>query len=233
MKKKLFPNFLLAVAVVFAACSPKPKSPGVGVDPLLPQLRAAVAAGNYAGALKLSKEIAAKIPASSGLEEALYLQGYLMAYGASDFQGARKPLKKLLDLFPRGPWSLGAQKLIADCWFWDKNYVMAAKEYERMEKDFGVYPSLQKANCLLLREEAGDALTAYRQIAEKNPGDPLADTAQLMVANTYLKVQNVPQAKTELFKLLGTTRNQELQRDIQTAIPQLDEKPRKKEAKSQ
>jgi len=197
-------------------------------DPRLPKLKDSLASGDYNEALKLSKEIVSEVPPSPAAEEALYLQGYILAYGKSDFQGARLPLKQLLDLFPNHTYAAETRKFLADCNYWEGHYTKAIEEYKKLQdhfgdKGFGSYAQIQIANCLLLNQKVGDALTAYRELIEKYPTDPLADSAQLLIADTYLKLQNPSQARAELQKLMAMTKNRELQHATQKALRQLEE----------
>ncbi len=117
---------------------------------------------------------------------------------------------------------------MSDCRYWDGNYEKAIKEYKKLlalygDKGFSGYAQFQIANCLLLNEKVGDALTAYRELVEKSPTDPLADSAQLMVANTYLKLQNLSQAKTELQKLMSISKNRLVQSAVQKELRQMEE----------
>lgn len=192
------------------------------------KLRELLALGNYEDALKVSKEITSQVLTSPSMEEALYLQGYVLAYGKSDFQGVRSPLKQLLDSYPAGLYAASSQKLLADCQYWLGNYDKAIKEYKKLlnnypGKGFDSYAQIQIANCLLLNDKVGDALAAYRDLVEKNPTDPLADSAQLMIANTYLKLQNFKQAKSEFQKLMSFTQDKDIQRSAQKELRQIEE----------
>jgi TolA-binding protein len=218
---------LILACLVFPACS-RPKTSAPTDDGPIKSLRQALAEGNYEDALKRSKEITSQIPPGPYIEEALYLQGYDQAFGRSDFQGARSPLKQLLDLAPAGRFASGAQKLLADCQYWQGHYQTAAKEYRKLAsvypgKGLDSYALMQTGNCLLLDDKVADALDTYREIVEKYPTDPLADSAQLMVANSYLKLQNFPQAKTELQKLMSVTHDKDIQQEAQKALRQLEE----------
>jgi uncharacterized protein YifN (PemK superfamily) len=53
--------------------------------------------------------------------------------------------------------------------------------------------------------------------------DPLADSAQLMIANSYLRLQNYKQAKTELQKLISFTHDKDIQQATQKALRQIEE----------
>lgn len=195
---------------------------------LIQKLHETVAAGKYDEALKITKEITSHVPPSPDTEEALYTEGYIKAFGRSDFQAARLPLKQLLDLYPNGVFAPEAQKLLSDCQYWQGHYHNAGRDYKKLqdqygEKDLGPYAQMQQANCLLLDDQVAEAITAYRDLVEKFPTDPMADSAQLMIANAYLKLQNTKQAKVELKKLMSFTRDPGLQQSTQKALRQIEE----------
>jgi hypothetical protein len=58
---------------------------------------------------------------------------------------------------------------------------------------------------------------------EKFPSSPLADSAQLMVANTYLKLQDRALAKAELQKFLNQSKNPSLLRSARKTLQDLEE----------
>ena len=58
---------------------------------------------------------------------------------------------------------------------------------------------------------------------DKNPGTAIADSAQLMTANAYLKLQNVTQAKKELKKLIAQSQNRDIQESAQKALRKIEE----------
>jgi len=225
--KKFKGVFFLAFFISLAGCSKS--KPAVPVeDGRNQKLRTEIENGNYEEGLRLSKDMAAKNPRDENNEEALYLKAYILAYGKSDFQEARTPLKQLLDLYPNGPYALAARKLIADCQYWQGHYNHAMADYKNLgtnEGESGLtgYVQFQTANSLLLDEKVGDALTTYRELVEKHPLDPLCDSAQLMIVNIYLKLQNAAQAKSELQKLMSFTQNKELQRLAQKTLRQMEE----------
>jgi TolA-binding protein len=192
------------------------------------KLREILAEGHYDEALKLSKEISNQVPPGNGTEEALYIEAYARAFGKTDFQGARLPLKQLLDIYPNGVYSAEAQKLLADCQYWQGHYHNASRDYKKLaanyeKKGLAGYAQMQAANCLLLDDKVADALAAYRELVEKYPMDSVADSAQLMIANSYIKLQNPRQAKSELQKLMSFTRNGDIQRAAQKALRQIEE----------
>lgn len=223
--KKVTTLFVLIFITI--SCS-KSKPLARAEDGQIQKLRTAIQNGNYEEGLKLSKDIVVKVPPSGSCEEALYLQGYILSYGKSEFQGARTPLKQLLDLYPKGSFALATHKLMADCQYWQGHYNHAIADYKNLGANYGEsglssYAQLQIANSLLLDEKVGDALTTYRELVEKHPLDPLSDSAQLMIANTYLKLQNLTQAKSELQKLMSFTQNKDLQRSAQNSLRQMEE----------
>jgi len=208
-------------------CS-KPKPAATADDLPIKKIRAALNEGNYEDALKNAKEITSQVPPGPLTEEALYLQGYVLAFGRSDFQGARLPLKQLLDLFPGGRFNLESQKLIADCQYWQGHYQTAGKEYKKLaalypRKGIEGYALTRAGNCFLLEDKVAEALATYREVVDKYPGDPMADTAQLLVANSFLKLENFKQAKAELQKLISLTKNEEVQQEAQKSLRQMEE----------
>ena len=226
--------FILVFLFFCDGCAQKkPASPSVDA-PLL-KLREALTQGNYAEAVKLGKEISSQVPAGNNREEALYLLGYTQAYGKSNFADARLPLKELLDHYPNGPYAADSQKLLADCQYWQGHYETAGREYKKLfstfgEKGFAGYAQLQEGHCLLLDDKVGDALSSYRDVVEKYPNESTSTSAQLMVANSYLKLQNFKQAKVELRKLMVFTKNQDIQEAAQKTLRQIEEEePFKKE----
>ena len=197
-------------------------------NPAVKKMREALAEGRYDETINLSKEISNKVPPGIDTEEALYIEAYARAFGKTDFQGARLPLKQQLDLYPNGPFAAEAQKLVSDCQYWQGHYHNAARDYKKLaasygEKGLSSYAQLQLANCLLLDDKVADAMAAYRELVEKYPADAAAESAQLMIANSYIKLQNPKQAKSELQKLMAFTQNGDLQRTAQKALRKIEE----------
>ena len=226
-KTSLFLKLVLSGALALASCS-KPKA-GVPVDDSsIRKVRDDLAQGSYEDCIKASKDIASQVPPGPFAPEALYLEGYAMAFGRTDFQGARTPLHQLLDSFPPGKFSADAQKLLADCHYWQGHYQTAGKEYKKLGtvfagKGFDAYALFQTGNCLLLDDKVSDALSDYRELVEKYPTDSLADSAQLIIATSYLKLQNYKQAKEELQKLVSMAHDDDLQHAAQKALRQIEE----------
>lgn len=224
---KIILTLLLNLFVLSAGCArQKPAAPADN-QPLL-KIREEISNGNYADALKSAKDISNQVPPGDNGQEALYLQGYLLAYGKSDFQGARLPLRQLLDVYPGGFYAADAQKLLADCEYWQGHYEKAGREYKKLFSSFGdrgfaSYAQIQQGHCLLLDDKVGDALAAYQEIVEKYPAEPAATSAQLMIANAYLKLQNLKQAKTQLRKLMAFTKDPGIQQAAQNALRQIEE----------
>ncbi len=208
-------------------CSgPKPVAPVD--DSLVKKLRAELTSGDYDNAVKDSKEINSQVPPGPFVEESLYLHGYALAFGRSDFQSARSSLKQLLDMYPTGRFCVETRRLLADCQYWQGHYQTATKEYQKLLADYpgrgyDSYALLQIGNCLLLDDKVGDALADYQDVVSKFPTDPMADSAQFMVANSYLKLQNFKQAKKELQKLVAITHDKDVQTEAQKAIRQLED----------
>ena len=219
-------SLLLPPLLGAPGCAKNQKEP-LAENPALVPLRNLLAAGDYDGALKAAKDITNRVPPQPPGEELLYLQAYILTYGRSDFQKARTPLKQLLDLYPNGAYGPAAEKLLADGYYWQGHYDAAEREYRKLrsnfeEKGYGSYAQLQEANCVLLDDKVADAMSLYRDVVEKYPTDPLASTAQLMIANSCLRLQNVRQAKTELRKLVALTKDEELQQSVQRALRQIE-----------
>lgn len=215
------------IIFTFAGCS-KPKTIQPVDNTPIKKVRDLISKGDYESALKASREISNQIPPSEFTQESLYLQSYILAFARSDFRMVRLPLKQLLDSYPSGQFAPLAQKLLADCQYWQGNYGKALKEYKNLSANYGgegfdSYALYQGGNCLLLDDKVSDALNDYRELVEKYPTDPLADSAQLMIANTYLKLQNYKLAKTELRKLVGLTHNESIEQASQKALRQLEE----------
>ncbi len=197
-------------------------------DTPIKKLRVEIVQGDYDTAVKDSKDITSQVPPEPFNEEALYLHGYVLAFGKSDFQDARSSLKQLLDLYPSGRFAVEAQRLLADCQYWQGHYQSATKEYRKLIADYGgkgydSYALVQIGNCLLLDDKVGDALADYEDVVTKFPTDPMADSAQLMVADSYLKLQNFKQAKKELQKLVAIAHDKDIQMEAQKAIRQLED----------
>jgi TolA-binding protein len=224
---------LILAFLVFSGCV-KPKPVAVLDEGPIKNLRAALAIGDYDGALKTSKDIISQVPPGPFNEEALYLHGYALAFGKSDFQSARPYFKQILDMYPAGRFCVESQRLLADCQYWQGHYQTAEKEYRKLlanypGRGYDSYALVQVGNCLLLDDKVGDALAAYQDVVAKFPADSLSDTAQLMVANSYLKLQNFKQAKVELQKLVALAHDKDIQMEGQKALRQLeDEEPFKK-----
>lgn len=224
MKKILF-IFLL---VIFEICCSKSKTIIAVNDEVILKIKDNIKRGNYDEALKLAKDVSTRVPSGPETEDALYLEGYTFAYGKSDFQNSKLPLKQLLDAYPKGKYAAQAQKMLADDQYWQGHYHTAIKEYKKIEsnyedKDLKVYAEMQIGNCLLLDDKVGDALANYRELIERNPTNPISDSAQLMIANTYLKLQNLSQAKLELQKIMSFSRNKIIQQEAQKALRQIEE----------
>ena len=208
-------------------CSKSKPGPALDDAPIR-KVRDELKNGDYEQCLKDTKEITSQVPPGPLTEEAYFLHAYAMAYGRSDFQAAKFSLKQLLDLYPSGRFAMDAQKLLADCQYWLGHYQTAGKEYKKLTtvyagKGLDSYALFQTGNCLLLDDKVDDALASYRELADKYPTDPLADSAQLMIANSYLKLQNYKQAKVELQKLVSFTRDKDVQDAAQKALRQIEE----------
>ncbi len=210
------------------ACSKfKPVVAAESSNPQVENLKGLIAKAHYETAINQAKVIVSQVPPSPAVPEALYLESYALIFGEKAYPEARLALKQLLDFFPQSPHAVEGAKWIGDCHFWEGNYDRALKEYTKLEgagNDVAPYALYQEANCLLLKDKVGDALTSYRSLVEKFPASPLAQSAQLMVANTYLKLQDRSLAKTELQKFVSISKNPTLIHSAQNALRQLEEK---------
>lgn len=219
---------LLYVTILTFGCG-KTREPGLGIstgsiDPQIELLKGLISRAHYDQAAKKAKEFVAQNSTSPNLAEALYLESYALIFGERAYPEARTVLKQLLDYFPQSPHAVEAQQWVGDCHYWESNYDRALKEYHRLEgagKGSDPYALYQEGNCLLLKDKVGDALAEYRTLVEKYPASPLAESAQLIVANTYLKLQDKAMAKTELQKFISITKNPDLLHSAQKSIQDL------------
>lgn len=224
MKKIMMIAVLIAVAQM--GCSnAKPKVEPVSVE--MKSLQDLMTKGSYDDALKMAADIADRVPATADAPQALYLEGYILAYDKSDLQNSRPPLRKLLEAYPQSSYVVPAQKLIADSQYWQGHYRGAGEEYKKLaamgDANLSLYAKLQTGNAYLLDDKVGTALTHYQELIDKNPNTAIADSAQLMMANAYLKLQNVSQAKKELKKLIDQSLNKDIQDSAQKALRQIEE----------
>jgi TolA-binding protein len=233
MYRKLI-YFIVFISLAYSQWGCAKSKVGATVDnsPIV-KVRQSISNGNYDEGINAAKEINAQAPPNPFLEESLYLQGYALAFGRSDFQGARPPLKRLLELFPTGKYAPSAQKLLSDCQFWQGHYQTAGKEYKKLgtlysSNTLEAYSLLQSGNCLLLDDKVDEALVVYRELLDKYPADPFADSAQIMIANSYLKLQNFKRAKLELQKLMSLTHDGDIQRAAQKTLQQIEEESSRK-----
>jgi len=223
--KKAYLIFLLALLIQLGCSGPKPKD--ASMSPEMKNIQELLSKGNYDDALKAAKDIAVQVPPSPAAANALYLEGYILTFDKSDLQNARPPLRKLLEDYPQSAYVIPSQKLIADAQYWQGHYGGAIEEYRKLEtmgnSKLGLYAKLQIGNSLLLEDKVDEALACYRELMEKNPGTTIADSAQLMTANAYLKLQNASQAKKELKKLILQSQNHDIQESAQKALRQIEE----------
>ena len=223
--KKAFLIFLLASLIQWGCSGSKSKD--VSISPEMKNIQESLSKGNYDDALKAAKDIVAKVPPSPDAANALYLEGYILAYDKSDLQNTRPPLRKLLEDYPQSTYAISSQKLIADAQYWQGHYGGAIEEYRKLEtmnnSNSALYAKLQIGNSFLLEDNVEDALNCYRELIEKNPGTAIAASAQLMTANAYLKLQNMSQAKKELKKLIAQSQSHDIQESAQKALRQIEE----------
>lgn len=215
----------LILGVMSFACS-RHETLGLSSDPKIAQIQKSIADGNYDEAVSETKEMGVQVPLSPLTQQALYLEAYCMVYGWGDFHQATRVLHQLLDEDPKGSLGLSAERLLADSDYWQGNYLRATREYGKLlsqsDQEVQDYSNLQIANCLLLKNKVGDAITAYRAIVDKDSPRRSAEMAQMMIANIYLKIQNPVQAKTEFQKLMSFTKNKAFQEDAQTNLREID-----------
>jgi outer membrane protein assembly factor BamD (BamD/ComL family) len=228
--KRFFILYLLLVSLTWVACnkhnSPPPQAQASSSDPQIEDLQSLIAKAHYEEAAKKAKDLVAQNPNAPMVSEALYLEAYALIFGEKDYPGARTVLKQFLDFFPQNPHAVEVEQWIGDCHFWEANYDRALKEYHKLAgagKDIEPYALYQQANCLLLKDKVGDALTTYRSLVEKYPASFLSDSAQLMVANTYMKLQDHALAKAELQKFIAQSKNPNLLRSARKALQDMNE----------
>ena len=78
-----------------------------------------------------------------------------------------------MESFPKGSHALDAQRLLADCHYWQGHYETAGAGYRKLQslspKAGAAYALFQVANCLLLDDKVGEALETYRTLIERHP----------------------------------------------------------------
>jgi outer membrane protein assembly factor BamD (BamD/ComL family) len=227
VKEAVLKKTLISALLISALWGCSSHKVEVVISPEIKNLQEMMIKGSYDDALKAARELSAKVPASPDAAQALYLEGYILAYNKADIQNARPPLRKLLEAYPQSSYAVSAQKLIADSQYWQGHYRGAVEEYKKLaamgDVNLALYSKLQTGNCLLMDDKVDAALNHYHELIEKNPGTAIADSAQLMTANAYLKLQNVSQAKKELKKLIAQSQNHDIQESAQKALRQIEE----------
>jgi tetratricopeptide (TPR) repeat protein len=219
-------NILFAMAVLIAGCGTKePAKPAA--PPWLGTVKASIASGDYPAALKELEDQTARVPLPAFAEEAWYLQGYLQAYGLSDFRKARTPLQNLVDSNPRHRLAAKAIRLLGDCYYFDSLYEPARRQYQALLEMYGdagqgAYALYQTGNCWSQQDKPGEALTSWRDAVEKYPKDPWAVRSQLQVANMYVALDDPQMAKPELQKLLEMTTDPVVQAAVQESLKKLE-----------
>ncbi|HET9869270.1 MAG TPA: hypothetical protein VFR02_02055, partial [bacterium] len=118
----------MAAALCLVGCT----HPAGKTDPQLRAIEDSITAGNYDAAVSQTRAVEAQSPAPSCAPQALYLEGYAMAYGWGDYRRARKPLEQLLDAAPAEPLASKALRLLADCDYWQGYYARAIREYQKL-----------------------------------------------------------------------------------------------------
>ncbi len=228
--KRLIILFVLIFTSAGMACNkshpPAPQGVAAESDPQIERLKVLIATAHYDQAARKAKDLGAQSPNSPLVPEALYLESYALIFGEKAYPEARAVLKQFLDYYPQNPHAVEAEQWIGDCHFWEANYDRALREYRKLAgagKDIEPYALYQQGNCLLLKDKVGDALATYRSLVEKYPSSPLADSAQLMVANTYLKLQDRALAKAELQKFITQSKNPSLLRSARKTLQDLEE----------
>jgi tetratricopeptide (TPR) repeat protein len=216
---------LLLLAILAAGCDRVDRS-RPSTPPWMPEVRALAAAGNYRQALALLEDQTSRVPPPPFAGEALYLQGYLQAYGLSDFRRARGPLQALVDSDPRHRLGAFAMRLLGDCFYFDGLYEPARRQYRALlethgASGHGAYALYQTGNCWFQEDDPGKALTSWREAVDGFPKDPWAVRSQLQVANVYVKLDDPQMAIPELERLSSMTTDPVVRSTVQESLRKL------------
>ncbi|HVZ81391.1 MAG TPA: tetratricopeptide repeat protein [bacterium] len=195
----------------------------------LERIKESLRQGRYDEALALEKDASGQLAAGPAKNEALFLQTYTQMVGRGDLGGARVPLRPLVATFPSGFLSVEGQKALADCHFWQGHYQTSAKEYRKLLTASGTgrwesYALFQIGLCLLLEDKVTEALDCFQNVVDRFPKDPMADAAQFSIVNSYLKLQDLKNAKTQLHHLITASQDPFLKTQAQESLQQIVEK---------
>lgn len=215
LHRRLF--FVMVMVLFFAVfgASCRKNNATRGRSQAFAMVEKSVQEGRFDEAMKHAAAAAEKVPPPEDLDEILFLQGWLSAFHFSDLQRAASVWQHLLDVYPDSSKALLTRRFLADVWYWQARYDQALDAYRTLAKDVEDVPSrcyarLQAAHCLVLKNEIGEALTAYRKVVDDCPAESFAETAQLMIGNLYVKIGNPAQARLEFEKLAKLTKRPEL-----------------------
>ena len=230
---------LAAAVLAVTGCARKATVPTPAPSPAwLEPVKRMVKNGDYVDALRKLAESAKGAAQDAGMAEAWYLEGYVLAYGRSEYKKARIPLQKLIDADPRHPMAPYAMRLLGDCYYFGRATEAAKRQYGTLlemygDAGFGAYALLQTGNCWIQDGKAGDALTAWRDAVEKYPQDPCAVRAQLQVANVYIGLDDPQMARPELQKLSSMTDDPVVNGIVRAELAKMDakKKPRSRATK--
>lgn len=221
---------LVVLALATACGSNAPRRPAT--PPWEVSVREKVARGDYAAAIAELEDQTSRVPPPEFSEEALYWQGYLQAYGRSDFRKARIPLQSLVDSQPRHRLGAATLRLLGDCYYFESLYEPARRQYRALlelhaAEGHGAYALYQTGNCWYQENDPGRALTSWREAVEKYPKDPWSLKAQMQVANVYVALDDPQMARPELLKLLEMTQDASLRSSVEISLRRFDSAPAK------
>ena len=231
----------LLSAVLCAACQGSShRTSASQTPPAVKPAYASLAGGHYAEALLQCEPLAQGPASQAGSAEAVYLKGYVLAFGQLRLKEARDVLRGMVDEHAKHPLAPLAQKALADSFYWQGDYPHALAEYARLRvlygsEGWGAYALYQSGQCLLLQRKDGDALAVFRDAAEKYPGDPMSDAALLRVAEVYRRLDDGLQARDEFQHVLRVSKDPAVRgiaMDELESIEQEAENPKMKGAHS-
>lgn len=220
-----------ALSVLFfltlSGCSKTPLPATDARDPLQGP-KALLSEGRYEEAIQSLKEGLTHPGQPSADREAQFLEAYATLFGRGDFQATKAVCKRVAQLGPADNMGLDAQRMIADCQFWLGHHQTAYKEYKKLvslSQGAGMqsYALFQAANCLLLEDKVAEALDAFRNITDHFQGTSMADSAQISIVNSYLRLQDFKQARIEAERLVSSSRDPGLQDQVRQGIKDMME----------
>ena len=224
-------RLLLSVlaTVLLTGCHKAPEPQAQPETAAVAKIKDALAQGHYDEALALAKATGPQAPEGAVRNELLFLQTYTQMVCRGDLGGARAPLRPLTATFPSGNLSLEGQKALADCHFWQGHFQTSAKQYPKLLAAPGAsrwepYALFQIGLCLLLEDKVTEALASFKDVATRFPQDPMAEAAQFSIVNSYLRLQDLKQAKAELNRLIASTHDEALRAQAKDALQQVLEK---------